>query len=62
MRTIYLRSRVGADGILQLRVPTDGSNAELDVMVVVTPVACGVGSFIPVESPDLCPKQLMTSW
>lgn len=37
MKMIHMRSRVGADGILTLNVPTEAPNTELDVTVVVAP-------------------------
>lgn len=39
MKTIHLRSRSGPDGTLTLKVPTDSANAELDVLVTVSPAA-----------------------
>ena len=36
MKTIHLRSRAGADGMVLLSVPTDAANAELDVVVTLT--------------------------
>lgn len=37
MKTIHLRSRSGPDGTLVLKVPTDAANAEMDVLVTVSP-------------------------
>ncbi|NJR57217.1 MAG: hypothetical protein HC768_23465 [Acaryochloris sp. CRU_2_0] len=34
---ISIRSHVGADGVLRLEVPTDFSNADLDVTVLLSP-------------------------
>ena len=39
MRSILIRSRVGADGILHLDVPSDLPETEVDVMVIVQPVS-----------------------
>ena len=39
METITLHSRVGADGLLKLQVPVKMTNTELDVVLVVQPVA-----------------------
>jgi len=39
MKTIELTSHVGGDGILRLEVPVDVRNQDLDVLVVVNPVA-----------------------
>lgn len=38
MQTITLRSRVGSDGVLHLDIPSDYTDAELDVTVTVRPV------------------------
>jgi len=38
MQNITLRSRVGADGNLQLNIPTTLPNTELDVLVFLLPV------------------------
>ena len=37
MRNILTRSRVGADGILHLDVPTDFAETEVEVIVIVQP-------------------------
>ena len=39
METITLRSRVGADGLLKLQVPVKATNTELEVVLIVQPVA-----------------------
>jgi hypothetical protein len=39
METITLHSRVGADGLLKLQVPVKMTNTELDVVLIVQPVA-----------------------
>ncbi len=39
METITLHSRVGADGLLKLQVPVKATNTELEVVLVVQPVA-----------------------
>jgi len=39
METITLHSRVGADGLLKLEVPVKMTNTELDVVLIVQPVA-----------------------
>jgi hypothetical protein len=39
METITLHSRVGADGLLKLQVPVKLRNIELEVVLVVQPVA-----------------------
>ena len=39
METITLHSRVGADGLLKLQVPVNVTNTELDVVLIVQPVA-----------------------
>ncbi len=39
METITLHSRVGADGLLKLQVPVNLKNTDLDVVVIVQPVA-----------------------
>lgn len=38
MKSVTLRSHVGADGILNLQVPVGITNAELEVMVIVQPL------------------------
>jgi hypothetical protein len=38
MKSVTLRSRVGADGMLNLQVPVGIANAELEVMVIVQPL------------------------
>jgi hypothetical protein len=38
MKSVTLRSHVGADGILNLQIPVGIANAELEVMVVVQPL------------------------
>jgi hypothetical protein len=35
MKTVHLKSHVGADGILNLRIPTGIFDSDLDVIVVV---------------------------
>ena len=39
METITLHSRVGADGVLKLQVPVKLTNTELEVVLIVQPVA-----------------------
>ncbi len=39
METITLHSRVGADGLLKLQVPVKVTNTELEVVLIVQPVA-----------------------
>ena len=39
METIKMQSRVGKDGILRLEVPIGVANADLEVLVVVQPIA-----------------------
>ena len=39
METITLRSRVGADGLLKLQVPVKATNTDLEVVLIVQPVA-----------------------
>jgi len=39
MQSITLKSHVGTDGILKLQVPVGITNADLEVMVVVQPIA-----------------------
>ena len=39
METITLHSRVGADGLLKLQVPLNLTNTELEVVLIVQPVA-----------------------
>ncbi len=39
METITLHSRVGADGLLKLQVPVKATNTELEVVLIVQPVA-----------------------
>ena len=41
METITLHSRGGADGLLKLQVPVNLTNTELDVVLIVQPVASG---------------------
>lgn len=38
MRSILIRSRVGADGILHLDVPSDLLETEVEVMVILQPI------------------------
>jgi hypothetical protein len=39
METITLHSRVGTDGLLKLQVPVKATNTELEVVLIVQPVA-----------------------
>ena len=39
METITLHSRVGADGLLRLQVPVNLTNTDLEVVLIVQPVA-----------------------
>ena len=39
MRSILIKSRVGADGMLHLDVPSDLPGTEVEVMVILQPVA-----------------------
>lgn len=39
METITLHSRVGADGLLKLQVPVKLTNTDLEVVLIVQPVA-----------------------
>ncbi len=39
MKSITLRSHVGEDGVLKLQVPLDVTNTDLEVMVIVQPIA-----------------------
>ncbi len=39
METITLHSRVGADGLLKLQVPVKMTNTDLEVVLIVQPVA-----------------------
>jgi hypothetical protein len=39
MQTVTLRSHVGSDGMLHLDIPSEYTDAELDVTVTVRPVA-----------------------
>ncbi len=39
METITLHSRVGADGLLKLQVPVNATNTDLEVVLIVQPVA-----------------------
>ena len=39
MRSILIRSRVGADGILHLDVPSDLAETDVEVMVILQPVS-----------------------
>ena len=41
METITLHSRVGADGLLKLQVPINLTNTDLEVVLIVQPVATG---------------------
>jgi hypothetical protein len=38
MKTMQVRSRVGADGMLELKLPSGLSETDVDVVVVVNPV------------------------
>ncbi|KAM3101093.1 hypothetical protein ACKFKF_09775 [Phormidesmis sp. 146-12] len=38
MKSVTLRSHVGADGILNLQVPIGITNTELEVMVIIQPL------------------------
>jgi hypothetical protein len=38
MRSIFIRSRVGADGILHLDVPSGLVDTEVEIMVILQPV------------------------
>ena len=44
METITLHSRVGADGLLRLQVPVKATNTELEVVLIVQPVASAAQS------------------
>jgi hypothetical protein len=39
METITLHSRVGADGLLNLQVPVKATNADLEIVLIVQPLA-----------------------
>jgi hypothetical protein len=39
MKSITLQSHVGADGILRLQVPVNWADTDLEVMVIVQPIA-----------------------
>jgi hypothetical protein len=41
MKTMQIRSHVGADGMLELKLPSGLSETDVDVVVVVHPVAAG---------------------
>lgn len=49
MKAIHFRSRSGPDGTLLLKVPTDAANAELDVVVTVSPTEA---SGVPQTNPE----------
>jgi len=44
MESVNLRSRVGADGILHLDIPSGFSNVELEVMVILQPLISGASA------------------
>lgn len=39
MKTITTRTRIGADGVLKLEMPTDVTNSDVEVVVVMQPVS-----------------------
>src|SRR5262245_37519205 len=39
MKTVNLTTRVGSDGVLRLEVPVDVTNTELEVVLVLQPMA-----------------------
>lgn len=39
MRTIQMRRRVDADGILRLEIPAEGAGKEIEVVVVIEPIS-----------------------
>lgn len=39
MKTMTIRTRIGADGVLKLELPTDVTNSDVDVVVVMQPVS-----------------------
>jgi hypothetical protein len=41
MKTVQVRERSGADGVLRLHIPVGAAEAECEVMVVVHPQALG---------------------
>ena len=47
MQSITLQSHVGVDGILKLQVPVGITNTDLEVMVVVQPIAPASGRKTP---------------
>jgi hypothetical protein len=49
MNSVKLRSRVGADGVLNLKVPVGVTNAEVDVVVVFQLVECAQTPKTPEE-------------
>ena len=49
MKSITLHSHVGEDGILQLSVPVGMKNVDLEVMVIVQPIAKSESAKTPEE-------------
>lgn len=47
MRSMQLRVRVGSDGKLRMEIPVWVTNVELDVVVIVQPVATNGGPSLP---------------
>ena len=39
MRTIQMRRRVDADGVLRLEIPAEGAGKEIEVVVVIEPIS-----------------------
>ena len=37
MKTISLKSRIGADGLLKIKVPTNEKEVDVDVVVIIQP-------------------------
>lgn len=60
MRSVLIRSRVGDDGMLHLDVPSDFVGTDVEVMVIVQPVA-PAATKDPAWSPDFF-KSVVGGW
>ncbi len=63
MERIIVKSKIGSDGILHLRLPVGASEADRDVQVTVEPVAEGdAGAWPTMTAADLLQSGLVGMW
>jgi len=63
MHTIQTRSHIGPDGMLDIRLASGVINADVDVLVVVTPITTNGAHVVASQpSPTLRPKMTREAW